>query len=59
MPRGQIISFLKACMMRAKDFLYHLVRVKDLESENPSIELVLVVSEFQELFSNDLLRVPT
>ena len=58
MPRGQIISCLKACRMVANGFLYHVVRVKDLECEIPTIESVPVVRQFQEVFPNDLSRVP-
>ena len=38
--------------------LYHIVRVQDLDSEIPSIEFVLVVSEFSEVYSNDLSGIP-
>ena len=55
--RGQIISCLKACKMRDKHCLYHVVRVKDLKCEIPSIESVFVVREFLEVFDNDLPRV--
>lgn len=58
MPRGQIISFLKASKMIAKVFLYHVVRFKNRECETPSIETILIVREFQEVFPNDLLGVP-
>ena len=34
------------------------VRVKDLDSVVPPIELVLVVREFLEVFPNDLPRIP-
>ena len=37
-PRGRIISCLKACKIISKGCLYHIVRVKDLDYENPSIE---------------------
>ena len=30
-PRGRIISCLKACKMISKGCLYHIVRVKDLD----------------------------
>ena len=29
-PRGKIISWLKSCHMKAKAYLYHVVRAKDL-----------------------------
>ena len=37
-PRGCIVSRLKACKMISKGCLYHIVRVKDLYSEVPPIE---------------------
>ena len=58
MPRGQIISCLKSCMMISKGCLYHVVRVKDLECETPSIESVPVLREFPEFLPNDHPRVP-
>ena len=57
-PRGQIISCLKACNIISKGSLYHMVRVKDLECENPSIKSVPVVRELTEIFHNDLPGVP-
>ena len=32
-PKGRIISYLKACRMISKGCLYHIVRVQDLDSE--------------------------
>ena len=58
MPKGQIISCLKASKMKAKGCLYHVVRVKDLESEVPPLESVPVVRDFLEVFPDDMLRVP-
>ena len=58
MPRGQIISCLKSCMMISKGCLYHVVRVKDLECETPSIESLPLVREYPEVFPNDLPGTP-
>ena len=58
MPRAQIISCLKACKMIIKGCLYHVVSVKDLECESPSIKSVPIVREFPEVFPNNLTRVP-
>ena len=58
MPRGQIISFLKACKMIAKGCLHCMMSVKDLECETPFIESVRVVREILEVFPDDLPRVP-
>ena len=38
--RGRVISCLKAGMFIAKGCFYHIVRVKDLESEIPPLEYV-------------------
>ena len=43
--------------MISKGCLYHIVRVRDLDSENPPIELVPLVREFLEVFPNDLPKV--
>ena len=40
--------------MISKGCIYHLVRVRDLDSENPTLESVPVVNEFSEVFLNDL-----
>ena len=50
MARGQIISCVKACKIIAKVCLYHMVRVKDIECEIPSIESVLGVRELPDFF---------
>ena len=57
-PKGRIISCLKECKMISKGCLYHLVRVQDLDYKVSPIKLVLVVSEFPEVFSYDLPRIP-
>ena len=57
-PRGHIISCLKACKMISKGGLYHIVRVQDLDAEVPLIESVPIVSEFPEVFPNDLPGIP-
>ena len=38
--------------------LYHLVRVNYLEHEVPSIDSVSIVNEFQDVFPEDLPRIP-
>ena len=50
MPRGHIISSLKACRMIAKGCLYHVMRVKDLKYEIPYIESVPIVRDIQRFF---------
>ena len=46
---GQIVSHLKANMMLRKGYLYHLVRVDDLEHEVRFIDSVSIVNEFQDV----------
>ena len=45
---GQIISHIMANTIISKWYLYHLVRVNDLDQEVPSIKSVSIVNEFQE-----------
>ena len=49
-PRGCIISCLKACKMISKGSLYRIVRVIDSDSKHPPIGLVPVVREFLKHF---------
>ena len=49
-PRGRIISCLKACKMVSDGCLYHIVSVKDLLYDIHLIESVLVVKDFPEVF---------
>ena len=44
--------------MISKWCLYHIVRFKDLESQNPPIEMVPLVREFPKVFPNDNPRIP-
>ena len=52
-PRGRIISCLKACKMISKGCLYHIIRFQDLDSKIPPTESVPVVNEFSEVFPSD------
>ena len=45
-PRGSIISYLKACRMTSKGILYRIVRVQDLDSKIHPIEFVPIVRKF-------------
>ena len=56
-PRDCIVSYLKACKMISKGFLYHIVRVQDLDSEISPIESVSLASEFSVVIPNDLLGI--
>lgn len=51
-------SYLKATKMIGKGCMYHIVRVKDVESEFPSLKSVPLVREFLEAFPNDFPRIP-
>ena len=57
-PRGRIISCIKACKIISKGCPYHVVKVQDLESEVHPNKSVPVVSEFLEVFPNDLPGIP-
>ena len=57
-PRGKLISCLKTCKLIFDGCLYHIGKVRDLQYEDPSIESVPVVREFQEVLPDDLLRIP-
>ena len=56
--KGRFISCHKAQKLISKGYLYHLVRVRDVESKVLPIELVSVVSKFLDVFPNDLPSVP-
>ena len=51
--RGQIISCLKNCKMISKGYLYHVLRVKDLEYETPLLESVPVSEGSSETLPDD------
>ncbi|KAH0636415.1 hypothetical protein KY290_036860 [Solanum tuberosum] len=54
-PKGRFILYLKARKLVSKGCIYHLVPVNDSSVETP---FVPVVSEFQEVFPDNLPRVP-
>ena len=58
MPRGQFVSYLKHRKMNLRGCVYHVVRVRDVESETLILESIPVVKDFLELYSNDLLGIP-
>ena len=49
-----LISNLKANKMMSKGLLCYLVSVNDLDHDIPSMDSVLVVNEFQDVFPDDL-----
>jgi len=53
-----VISCLKATKMISKGCLYHLVRVRVVDSETPSLESIPILKEFSEVFPDDLPGIP-
>ena len=51
---GRFISYLKARKMISMGYLYHLVRVMDSIYETPTLESVPIVSDFPEIFPEDI-----
>jgi len=58
MPKGRVVSGLKDRKMISKGCTYHLVRVRDKDSETPTPESVPVVNVFLEMIPVNLLGVP-
>ncbi|WMV08282.1 hypothetical protein MTR67_001667 [Solanum verrucosum] len=48
LPMGRFITYLKARKMISKGYIYHVVPVKDSNSETLTLESVPVVNEFPE-----------
>src|ERR1051325_4298819 len=57
-PKGKFISYLKARKLISKGCIYHLVRVKSDNAKPLSLESVPIVSEFPDVFLEDLLGIP-
>ncbi|XP_070046660.1 uncharacterized protein [Nicotiana tomentosiformis] len=57
-PNGRFISYLKATKMINKGCISHLVQVMDTNAEAPTLESVLVVKEFPEVFPDELHGIP-
>lgn len=58
MPKGRFISYLRSQKLISKGCLFNLVRIKDFNSEGPSLQSILMVSEFLKAFPNDILGIP-
>ena len=56
--KDRFISCLKAQKLISKGCIYHIVRVRDVDSEVPPLESVPIVSEFLDVFPNDLSGIP-
>ncbi|XP_070004641.1 uncharacterized protein [Nicotiana sylvestris] len=57
-PKGHLISYLKAAKIIKKGCIYHLVRVTDTDVEAPSLESVPVVNRFPDVFLDELPGIP-
>ncbi|XP_070015958.1 uncharacterized protein [Nicotiana sylvestris] len=55
---SRIISFLKAQRMVEKGCVAYLAYVRDVIADTPSVDLVLVVRDFPDVFPADLLGMP-
>ena len=53
-----LISNLKANKIMSKGLFCHLVSVNNLDHDIPSIDSMPIVNEFQDVFPDDLPRVP-
>ncbi|WMV09563.1 hypothetical protein MTR67_002948, partial [Solanum verrucosum] len=56
--KGPFFSCLKARKMISKGCIYHLVRVRDVDSETTALESVPAVNECLEVFPDDLPSIP-
>ncbi|XP_070037266.1 uncharacterized protein [Nicotiana tomentosiformis] len=57
-PKGRFISYHKARNMISKGYVYHLVRVRDVESKPPTLQSSPVVNEFLDVFPDELPGLP-
>ncbi|XP_070019480.1 uncharacterized protein [Nicotiana sylvestris] len=57
-PTGRFISYLKTRKMISKGYIYHLVQVKDVDAQIPTLQSVPIVNEFPEVFPEDLPGIP-
>ncbi|XP_070042649.1 uncharacterized protein [Nicotiana tomentosiformis] len=57
-PRGRFISYLKARKMIAKGCIYHIVRVRDVDAEIPTLQSIPVVKEYTDVFPDVLPGIP-
>ena len=56
--KGRFISCLKAQKLISKGCLYHIVHVRDVDADIPSLESVPIVNEFPDVFPEDLPGIP-
>ncbi|XP_070041130.1 uncharacterized protein [Nicotiana tomentosiformis] len=53
-PICRFISYLKARKIIAKRYIYHIVRVRDSDAEIPTLQSILVVKEYADMFLDEL-----
>ncbi|KAH0765074.1 hypothetical protein KY285_000945 [Solanum tuberosum] len=53
-PKGKFVSYLKAKKRMSKGYICHLVRVKNIDVEPPTLQSIPVVNEFPNVFPEDL-----
>ncbi|XP_070036750.1 uncharacterized protein [Nicotiana tomentosiformis] len=56
--RCRFISYLKARKMITKGCNYHIVRVRDVDAEIPTLQSILVVKEYADVFPDELPGIP-
>ncbi|XP_070054567.1 uncharacterized protein [Nicotiana tomentosiformis] len=57
-PKGRFISYLNAREMILKGYIYHLVRVRDMQVKPPTLQSIHVVNEFANIFLDELPGLP-
>ncbi|XP_070021983.1 uncharacterized protein [Nicotiana sylvestris] len=57
-PKQKFISYLKARRMILKGYIYHLVRVHDIEVKSPTLQSVPIVNEFPDVFPDEFPGLP-
>ncbi|WMV24986.1 hypothetical protein MTR67_018371 [Solanum verrucosum] len=58
MPKGQFVCCRKARILISKGYIYHLVCVRDTDSETLTLDPFSIVIEFLEVFPDDLPSIP-
>ncbi|XP_070010935.1 uncharacterized protein [Nicotiana sylvestris] len=57
-PRVRFISYLKVKKMITKWCIYHIVRVRDVDAEIPTLQSILVVKKYADVFPDELPGIP-
>ena len=53
-PRGKFISYIKKNEIISKGYTWHLVRVKNVDAEPPTLQSIPMENEFPDVFLKDL-----